>query len=99
MTRRRIRTGFLPLIVLALTSLTPTVRGQPGSTPQFEKDVLPILAARCLKCHGDAKTKANLDLRTRAGLLRGGESGPALVPGASAKSLLFEMIRKGEMPP
>src|SRR5262249_6143623 len=44
------------------------------------------------------KPKAGLDLRTRAGMLKGGESGPALVPGESARSLLFEMIRKGEMP-
>jgi hypothetical protein len=67
--------------------------------PHFETEVLPILSARCLKCHGEKKPKAGLDLRTPAGLLKGGESGPALVPGAADKSLFFEMIQKGEMPP
>jgi hypothetical protein len=73
----------------------------PGSAapPQFERDVLPVLTAHCLKCHGTAKPKAKLDLRTRAGMLEGGESGPAVVPGSADKSLLFDMIRKGDMPP
>jgi hypothetical protein len=57
------------------------------------------LAAHCLKCHGDKKPKAKLDLRTPAGMLKGGESGPALVPKVADKSLIFEMIHKGEMPP
>ncbi len=68
-------------------------------TPRFESDILPVLSARCLKCHGGARPKAGLDLRTRAGILQGGESGPALVPGSADRSLLFGMIQKGEMPP
>src|SRR5262249_10269656 len=75
------------------------VRGQAADPPRFEKDVLPVLTTRCLKCHGGGKPKAGLDLRTRAGLLKGGESGPAPVPGASARRLGFEMVRKGERPP
>ena len=65
----------------------------------YHRDVLPILTARCLKCHGSDKPKAGLDLRSRAGLVKGGEAGPALVPGKSDRSLLFQMIQKGEMPP
>ena len=42
---------------------------------------------------------AGLDLSSREGALLGGNSGPALEPGASAKSLLFEKVRSGEMPP
>jgi Protein of unknown function (DUF1549)/Planctomycete cytochrome C len=91
--RRHLRT------VLAIAVACLVASWGQAATPQFEKDVLPLLTARCLKCHGEKKPKAALDLRTRAGLLKGGESGPALVPGESAKSLLFEMVRKGEMPP
>jgi hypothetical protein len=103
MTTLRIRTVFirrlgLILAVLAAGTATP-VRAQVASAPQFEKDVLPLLTAHCMKCHGGAKPKAGLDLRTRAGLLEGGESGPALVPGKSSRSLVYEMIRKREMPP
>src|SRR5262249_7717109 len=100
--RRHIRTALTRRVALAVAVLAAAAParapGQAGGTPQFEKDVLPVLAARCLKCHGETRPKAGLDLRTRAGMLRGGESGPALVPGESARSLVFEMIRKGEMP-
>jgi hypothetical protein len=99
--RRHVPTPFARPVALALAALAvgTAVRGQAADSPRFEKDVLPVLTARCLKCHGGAKPKAGLDLRTRSGMLKGGESGPALVPGASARSLVFEMIRKGEMPP
>jgi hypothetical protein len=65
----------------------------------FEKDVLPLLTERCVRCHGGEKRKADLDLRSKAGLLRGGESGPALVPGSSEKSLLWVQIAGDKMPP
>jgi hypothetical protein len=95
-----LKSRLLTALVVVI-ALTPAGRVQSpvAKTPEFEKDVLPVLTARCLKCHGGDKPKAKLDLRTRAGMLQGGESGPALVPGSSAKSLVFEMIRKGEMPP
>ena len=94
------RQAALAVAILAAGTAVPHgAPGQGAGPPQFEKDVLPVLTARCLKCHGTSRPKAGLDLRTRAGLLKGGESGPALVPGASARSLVFEMIRKGEMPP
>src|SRR5207302_1667916 len=95
--RRPVRTALAALA--AILAGPALVRGQAAGVPQFEKDVLPVLSARCLKCHGAGKPKAGLDLRTRAGLLKGGESGPALVPGSAATSLVFEMVRKGEMPP
>jgi hypothetical protein len=69
------------------------------AAPVLERDALSLLAARCVKCHGGAKPKAKLDLRTPARILQGGESGPAVVPGAADKSLLFELVKKGEMPP
>jgi hypothetical protein len=71
----------------------------PDKKPVFEQDVLPILKAHCVKCHGGEKPKAKLNLGSIAGMLKGGESGPVLVPGSADKSLLFEMVSKGEMPP
>src|SRR5207237_5474079 len=47
----------------------------------------------------DSVPGANVERRTREGMLRGGESGAALAPGSAGKSLLLEMVRKGEMPP
>ena len=64
-----------------------------------EKDVLPIFQMHCVNCHGKAKQEAGLDLRTRAARLRGGESGPAIVPGDPGRSLLYSRIISQEMPP
>jgi hypothetical protein len=69
----------------------------------FEKKIRPILAERCYKCHSGDKVKAELYLDSRDGLLKGGESGPAVVPGEPEKSLLIHAIRHGDddldMPP
>src|SRR5690242_21963434 len=58
-----------------------------------------LLQARCGKCHSGVEAAAKLDLRTRSGLLKGGTHGPALIAGAAEKSLLFERVRSGQMPP
>ena len=71
----------------------------------FDESVQPLLKAHCSKCHGDdpKKLKGELDLRTRTAALKGGETGPAAVPGKPAESLLMEVInhtKEGyEMPP
>ena len=71
----------------------------------FDESVQPLLKAQCSKCHGDdpKKLKGELDLRTRTAALKGGETGPAAVPGKPAQSLLMEVInhtKEGyEMPP
>jgi hypothetical protein len=66
--------------------------------PTFEKDVLPILKAKCLRCHSGEKPKAGLDLSTRRGALAGGRSGAAIRRAAAESSLLWERIAAGEMP-
>jgi hypothetical protein len=69
------------------------------SSPQFEKQVLPILGKYCLTCHGAAMQMGKLDLRTLAAMTRGGEQGPALVRGSSGKSRLYQRIVDKSMPP
>lgn len=64
----------------------------------FRTDVAPILQANCVNCHGDAP-QADLDIRQMDTLLRGGQSGPAVVPANSAASLLYQKIQTGDMPP
>ena len=69
----------------------------------FEKKVRPILAANCHKCHGPKKQEGELRLDSRANLLKGGETGPVVVPGHPAKSELIAAINYGadsfQMPP
>jgi mono/diheme cytochrome c family protein len=64
-----------------------------------QHDVLPILLRRCTVCHGAYKREGDLDLRTRAAMLRGGKSGPTIVPGKPEKSRLIERVQAGQMPP
>src|SRR5262249_5245929 len=67
----------------------------------FEQSVRPLLAENCYSCHGDKKQKGGLRLDSLAAILKGGESGPAVVPGKPEESLLGEAINyEGpEMPP
>ena len=63
------------------------------------QDILPALLLRCTVCHGLRRQEGGLDLRTWAGILKGGNSGPVVVPGKPDKSLILTKIRSGEMPP
>ncbi|HND51689.1 MAG TPA: PSD1 and planctomycete cytochrome C domain-containing protein, partial [Pirellulaceae bacterium] len=66
----------------------------------FEHDARPILKKYCLDCHGAGdELKANLDLRLKRLILKGGEAGAAIVPGKPAESLLIHRLKSGEMPP
>ena len=65
----------------------------------FDKQIAPILQAKCDRCHGAQQKKGELDLRSRQTMLRGGNGGAAIMPHKSAESLLIEMIESGEMPP
>ena len=70
-----------------------------AKTVTSQWDVMPVLQLRCVVCHGKQVSEAGLDLRTRESILKGGKSGPAIVPGDPAKSLLLQRIHTGEMPP
>ena len=67
----------------------------------FEKKVRPLLVAKCYQCHSGTKTSGGLSLETKAGWMKGGESGPAVFPGDLDNSLLIDAInyRGLEMPP
>ncbi len=83
-------------LVLALGLAGPVAAGD----VTFEADVRPILKANCFLCHGEeGKPKGGLDLRLRRFLVRGGDSGPAIVPGNPDGSLLYQRVRDGDMPP
>src|SRR5438552_3269200 len=90
-----------PLVMGAALAcaFSPPAPAQTDSSWTFEKDVLPIFQAKCLNCHGADRQKAGLDLRSRAALLAGGETGPAIRPGAAKDSLLWEMLSRDKMPP
>src|SRR5437870_2306916 len=81
--------------LLAVISLADGAAAQDLS---FEKSVLPIFEAKCLRCHGEKRQRGGLDLRSKAGMLKGGDNGAALKPGSLKGSLLWEQIRTDVMP-
>ncbi len=58
----------------------------------YSKEVKPILADHCYRCHGGSQQKAGLRLDTAAAARKGGETGPALKPGNPAESLLIQVV-------
>ena len=64
----------------------------------FKSDVRALLKQHCVKCHGGDKIRGDLDLTTRAGLLKGGEEGPSVIPGKADGSFLMTVLRHEEEP-
>src|SRR5690349_5164993 len=58
----------------------------------YARDIQPILAERCTECHGPRKQQSGLRLDGLSYLLRGGDSGPAVVAGRGAESLLYRAV-------
>jgi hypothetical protein len=97
------RNAFLPPVLCGLwlglgapagIAQVPNGRtGQPEAARLFEEKIRPVLVGTCLKCHGGKKVRGGLRLESRSALLKGGEHGPAVVPGAPDRSLLVQALR------
>lgn len=106
---RRVRLRYVPdfnspaltIIVFAMVSCVWAIRAvrADDSVLTFERDVQPILNARCTKCHGTTSRRADLSLVDFAALRRGGESGHVIEAGDASGSLLLELIEASAMPP
>ena len=74
----------------------------PQQAEFFEARIRPILAEHCFRCHGPKKQESGLRLDSRAGLLKGTDAGPVVVPGQPEESPLIEAIQHDaavKMPP
>jgi mono/diheme cytochrome c family protein len=92
----------LCLAAIAWLALASSAGADEPNDEFFEKNVRPILAGTCQKCHGTKKQWASLRLDSREAMLKGGDTGPAVVPGKPDESLLIAAVRHAgdvEMPP
>ncbi len=94
----RQRTFFFNCAILFLTgaaSISSAAEPTRDGSEFFEKKIRPVLTDRCYACHSaDAKKiKGGFLLDSRAGLLKGGDTGPAIIPGDIEKSLLIKAVR------
>jgi mono/diheme cytochrome c family protein len=93
---------MLPLLVGLASATIPEARS--AGAVDFNRDVQPILEARCYECHGPKKDKGGIRFDRRSTVFSGGDSGKTLVvPGKSSESPLFQRVTSTDpeevMPP
>ncbi|MBM4076768.1 MAG: hypothetical protein FJ267_14160, partial [Planctomycetes bacterium] len=86
------------LLNLAGTSLFADEK-RVAESSNLEKSVVGLFARRCAECHYGESTKGGFSLANRESLLKGGDSGPALVPSKPLESLIWQKVSSDEMPP
>jgi Protein of unknown function (DUF1553)/Protein of unknown function (DUF1549)/Planctomycete cytochrome C len=101
---RDARSGFATVGLLAiLFGPMPSKADEPEGISFFERKIRPVLVKECYSCHSSEakRIKGGLRLDSKVGLLKGGDSGPALVPGKPDESRLIDALRYDgiEMPP
>ena len=84
--------------LIALGGAIAAQAAQPAKVPHagtvdFQRDIAPIFEKSCNQCHGPAMAMARLRLDSEASILKGGSSGPAVIPGKSGASLLIKRRR------
>jgi hypothetical protein len=88
--------------VFSFAQTARAVETSPEAIEFFEKKVRPLLAEKCWSCHGPQKQRAGLRLDGRDSVLKGGDTGPAVIPGKPDQSLLVRAVRRDgdlKMPP
>jgi len=84
--------SFLPVVFSHPLGLT-------AAEPDFESEIAPLLVKRCVECHRPGEDSGNLNLTSRGGLLKGGDSGEVIDLQDVSQSYLLERLKVGEMPP
>ncbi|MCF7787677.1 MAG: hypothetical protein K9N47_16220 [Prosthecobacter sp.] len=87
---------------LSLIALWCTATSVLAADLDYYRDVYPFLKANCISCHNKTTTKADLNMETPELMIKGGESGPSIIPGKGAESLIVTAslhTKDMEMPP
>jgi Protein of unknown function (DUF1553)/Protein of unknown function (DUF1549)/Planctomycete cytochrome C len=84
---------FLSFALAAPFLLAASSTADADADTFFETKIRPVLVESCFKCHGGTKTSHGLRVDSREALLKGGTSGPAIVPNDAEKSLLIRALR------
>src|SRR5258708_30361174 len=86
------------LLALAISFAGVPLCPAPNNPVSFRSDVAPILEKKCVTCHGPTQQLSLLDLSSRAAALKGGQKGPAIIPGDAEGSLFYPPIPRPDKP-
>src|SRR4051812_41814034 len=89
--RRMICSAISLTAAICLASSIGAAPPAATNSVDFRRDVYPILSQHCVRCHSEKKSSGGLSIGDRETVLKGGDSGPAIVPGDSHKSLLIRL--------
>src|SRR5438128_10450513 len=87
------------VILFASALFLAPAAGREQKPGDLSRELVTLLRARCIRCHGVEKKRASLDLTSLEALARGSENGPVVAPGTLAESALWQMVDAGTMPP
>jgi cytochrome c553 len=87
------------LTILALCGVPVLAAELDNGAALFTETIRPVLQTKCIRCHNSEKHKGELDLTNVDAALKGGKTGPVLIPGKSADSRIIKLLKAGEMPP
>jgi mono/diheme cytochrome c family protein len=79
---------WLAFFVAVIAQLPPSA----ARPIDFTRDIKPILQVSCVRCHARGRDRGGFSIETRERMLKGGDDGPALVPGDSASSHLIALV-------
>lgn len=87
------------MLILAVGPTLSAGAADRSTSDRFAEQIAPLIVRHCLECHNPSDQKGGLDLTRVEGLAKGGDSGPAVVPGDAEASLLWQRVVANEMPP
>ncbi|MFO1096561.1 MAG: DUF1549 domain-containing protein [Planctomycetaceae bacterium] len=90
---------LLRVCVVAIFSGTWQLATADAATPDFDREIAPLLASHCLECHSGGEAKGGLDLQRRERAMAGGDSGRVIEPSNVDASVLWQRVAADEMPP
>jgi mono/diheme cytochrome c family protein len=83
----------MKLVAITVAAVFASAVALSAASVDYVRDVKPIFAEHCYRCHGASQQKAELRMDTATLALKGGENGPAFKPGKSADSLLVKLVK------
>ena len=87
------------MILVSINVAAVSAIADEASDHFFDQQVAPLLVRRCIQCHNGFDLKGKLDLSTREGAFKGGESGSSIHGDRPSDSLLWQRVSEKEMPP